>query len=62
MGAGYSIPVVESFKKHLKVDSLLTGFGLPDDNAHSPDEKYDVDAYHKGTRAWARIFAQFAGK
>jgi acetylornithine deacetylase/succinyl-diaminopimelate desuccinylase-like protein len=62
MGAGYSIPVVESFKKYLKVDSLLTGFGLPDDNAHSPDEKYDVDAYHKGTRAWARIFAQFAGK
>jgi acetylornithine deacetylase/succinyl-diaminopimelate desuccinylase-like protein len=62
MGAGYSIPVVESFKKYLKVDSLLTGFGLPDDNAHSPDEKYDVDAYHKGTRAWARIIAQFAGK
>lgn len=60
MGAGYSIPVVESFKKHLKVDSLLTGFGLPDDNAHSPDEKYDVSAFHKGARTWARIIAQFA--
>lgn len=60
MGAGYSIPVVESFKKYLKVDSLLTGFGLPDDNAHSPDEKYDVASFRHGTRAWARIIAQFA--
>ena len=48
MGAGYSIPVVKSFKKYLKVDSLLTGFGLPDDNAHSPDEKYDVAAFRHG--------------
>ena len=62
MGAGYSIPVVESFKKYLKVDSLLVGFGLPDDNAHSPDEKYDVASSRRGTRTWARIFAQFAGK
>ena len=59
-GAGYSIPVVESFKKHLKVDSLLVGFGQADDNAHSPDEKYDVDSFRHGTRAWARIIAQFA--
>jgi acetylornithine deacetylase/succinyl-diaminopimelate desuccinylase-like protein len=62
MGAGYSIPVVESFKKYLKVDSLLTGFSLPDDNAHSPDEKYDVASFRRGTRTWARIIAQFAGK
>ena len=62
MGAGYSIPVVESFKKYLKVDSLLTGFSLPDDNTHSPDEKYDVASFRRGTRTWARIFAQFAGK
>ena len=60
--AGYSIPVVESFKKHLKVDSLLVGFGLADDNAHSPDEKYDVASFRRGTRTWVRIFAQFAGK
>lgn len=59
-GAGYSIPVVESFKKHLKVDSLLVGFGQADDNAHSPDEKYDVDSFRHGIRTWARIIAQFA--
>jgi len=60
MGAGYSIPAVESFKTHLGADSVLVGFGLADDNAHSPDEKYDVDSFRHGTRAWARIIAQFA--
>jgi acetylornithine deacetylase/succinyl-diaminopimelate desuccinylase-like protein len=61
-GAGYSIPVVESFKTHLKVDSLLVGFGQEDDNAHSPDEKYDVDSFRHGIRSWARIIAEFAEK
>ena len=59
-GAGYSIPVVQSFKKHLKIDSLLVGFERVDDNAHSPDEKYDVECFHKGIRSWARIISQFA--
>ena len=49
-----------AFKTHLGADSLLVGFGLADDNAHSPDEKYDVDSFRHGTRAWARIIAQFA--
>lgn len=59
VGAGYSIPVVESFKKHLKVDSLLVGFGH--DNAeHSPNEKYDVDSLRHGIRTWARIIAELS--
>ncbi|WP_421696636.1 M20/M25/M40 family metallo-hydrolase [Aestuariivirga sp.] len=60
MGAGYSIPVVESFKKHLKVDSVLVGFAKSDDNPHSPDEKYEVDSFRRGIRSWTRIIAQFA--
>ena len=60
VGGGGSIPVVESFKKHLKADSLLVGFGRDDDNVHSPDEKYDVESYHKGIRSWARIIAQLS--
>jgi acetylornithine deacetylase/succinyl-diaminopimelate desuccinylase-like protein len=60
IGSGGSIPVVESFKKHLKVDSLLVGFGRAGDQVHSPNEKYDVECYRKGIRSWARIFAQFA--
>ena len=60
IGNGGSIPVVESFKAHLKVDSLLVGFGRDDDNVHSPDEKYDVESYYKGIRSWARIIAQLS--
>ncbi len=59
-GSGASIPVVESFKKHLKIDSLLVGFARVDDSVHSPNEKYDVECFHKGIRSWARIISQFA--
>jgi acetylornithine deacetylase/succinyl-diaminopimelate desuccinylase-like protein len=61
-GIGGSIPVVESFKNHLGIDSLLIGFGLDDDKVHSPNEKYDVRSYHKGTRTWARLFHEIQNK
>jgi acetylornithine deacetylase/succinyl-diaminopimelate desuccinylase-like protein len=60
VGAGYSIPVVESFKTHLGLDSLLVGFAGNNNGEHSPNEKYDLDSFRHGTRAWARIIAQFA--
>ncbi len=59
-GSGGSIPVVESFKKHLKIDSLLVGFARETDSEHSPNEKYDVESYHKGMRSWARIIAELS--
>ncbi len=60
IGGGGSIPVVEAFKKYLKVDSLLVGFARDSDSVHSPNEKYDVECFHKGIRSWARIIAQLA--
>ncbi|GGC48875.1 hypothetical protein GCM10011504_29050 [Siccirubricoccus deserti] len=62
VGSGGSIPVVESLRRLLGLDSLLVGFGLNDDQVHSPNEKFELTCLHRGARSHARMLAAFAGR
>jgi acetylornithine deacetylase/succinyl-diaminopimelate desuccinylase-like protein len=55
---GGSIPIVTQFKKVLGADSLLLGLALPDDNAHSPNEKFSLDCFEKGARMGALLWRE----
>jgi succinyl-diaminopimelate desuccinylase len=57
---GGSIPIVSAFKKHLKAETLLLGMALPDDNPHSPNEKFSLDAFAAGMRTSALLWPQLA--
>jgi acetylornithine deacetylase/succinyl-diaminopimelate desuccinylase-like protein len=48
MREGGSIPIVNDFKRILNADSLMLGLALPDDNPHSPNEKFDLGNFAKG--------------
>jgi len=62
---GGSIPIVALFEKTLGLKTVLLGFGLDNDNIHSPNEKYDVFNYYKGIETipyFHKFFTESFGK
>ena len=51
--SGGTIPVVGLLKRELNLDTLLVGFGLPDDRVHSPNEKFELQCYRWGAKSHA---------
>ena len=58
---GGSVPVVTQMQTELGVESVLTGFGLPDDNLHAPNEKIHLPTYYRGIEAFIRFYGNLAG-
>jgi len=57
---GGSIPVVADFQAALGVPVVLFGFGLPDDNLHAPNEKFNLDNFFNGVLASAFLYQEIA--
>jgi acetylornithine deacetylase/succinyl-diaminopimelate desuccinylase-like protein len=53
---GGSIPIIVEFKKLLGIDSVLLGFGLPDENAHAPNEFINLDNFFDGIKTTAHYY------
>ncbi len=60
MREGGSIPITLLFQTILGAPTVLMGFGLHSENAHSPDEHFDLDNFHTGIKAAAGFYGEMA--
>jgi acetylornithine deacetylase/succinyl-diaminopimelate desuccinylase-like protein len=58
--SGGSIPIVGDFDRHLGLPSVMMGFGLPDDNLHAPNEKFNIGNFELGIRSLIRFMEEAA--
>jgi acetylornithine deacetylase/succinyl-diaminopimelate desuccinylase-like protein len=56
--SGGSIPIVGDFERHLKIPTVMMGFGLPDDNLHAPNEKFRIANFHQGIESIILFFEE----
>jgi acetylornithine deacetylase/succinyl-diaminopimelate desuccinylase-like protein len=56
--SGGSIPIVGDFERHLNAPSVMMGFGLPDDNIHAPNEKFNLTNFELGIRSLIRFLEE----
>ena len=57
---GGSIPIMNNFTTVLGTDTLLLGLALPEDNAHSPNEKFDLRCFENGQKMGAWLWQELS--
>jgi acetylornithine deacetylase/succinyl-diaminopimelate desuccinylase-like protein len=55
---GGSIPIVGDFERHLKIPTVMMGFGLPDDSMHAPNEKFHIANFYRGIESIIAFFEE----
>lgn len=58
---GGSIPIVNEFKRILGIETLMLGLALPEDNAHSPNERFSLECFEKGMAMSAYLWPELSG-
>jgi acetylornithine deacetylase/succinyl-diaminopimelate desuccinylase-like protein len=61
MRSGGSLPIVREFQDQLGAPVVLTGFGLPDDNIHAPNEKLHLPLFYRGIETLIHYYALLGG-
>jgi acetylornithine deacetylase/succinyl-diaminopimelate desuccinylase-like protein len=57
--SGGSVPIVGDFARHLRIPSVMMGFGLPDDALHAPNEKFKIDNFYTGITTVAHFLERY---
>jgi acetylornithine deacetylase/succinyl-diaminopimelate desuccinylase-like protein len=58
--SGGTLPIVPQLKNVLQVPVIMMGFGLPDDNLHAPNEKFNLDQFYRGIETSIRLMDELA--
>ncbi|GAP14712.1 acetylornithine deacetylase/Succinyl-diaminopimelate desuccinylase [Longilinea arvoryzae] len=59
---GGSIPIVSDMQETLGIESVLTGFGLPEDNVHAPNEKLHLPTWYRGIDSLILFFYNYGAQ
>ena len=55
-----SIPVVAEFQEYLNLETVMMGFGLPDDRIHAPNERFYLPNFYRGIESVITFFDKYA--
>jgi acetylornithine deacetylase/succinyl-diaminopimelate desuccinylase-like protein len=61
VGLGGSVPICETFQRHLGMDTVFFSFAVGDEDIHAPNEFFRLHRFEEGRTAWADLLARLPG-